>query len=236
MNKTKLFNEIFKVKSFVTFAPRIVPVGLVPVKLDFRKLMSHPAVFRILLEALKEEAEKINFDLIAAGEISGIPWGAGLALVMNKPFIYVHKTKTSGINLVEGDYKKGQKVILIDDMIAYGEKKQAFAENLKDSGLNVSDIMVILAHTDRKFAREERWLKKEGINLHYLFTWKELAEEQMKRKIIPKEIYPYYLNFMEHPEQWSDNDKKKWQEYCRVLKNKLNVSIPEEWEEMLKMK
>lgn len=236
MKKDKLFNEICKVKSFVTFAPRVAPVGLVPVKLNFRKLMSQPAVFRAVVETLREKAQKINFDLIASGEVAGIPWGVGLALAMNKPFIYIHKANVKGLDLVEGDYKKGQKVLLVDDMISYGEKKKIFVDNLKSVGLKISDILVIMVHSDKKFGKEERWLEKEEIDLNFLFTWKELAEEQMKRKIIPKEIYSYYLNFIEHPNEWPDNDKQKWQEYCRVLKNNLNISIPEEWEEMLKMK
>jgi len=237
MNKELLFNEICKVKNFVTITPQIVSVGLVPVRPNFRKLISHPQVFRLILEAMAEKIKDLDFDLVAGGETAGIPWGVGLALITDKPFVYVRKAKVEGKarDLVEGDFKRGQKILLVDDVISKSETKKLFIQYLREVELKVNDILVIMNCTGPWFEADRQWISEAGINIHYLFTWKELAEAQKKRGVIPEEVYPYYLNFIEHPEEWQEN-KAKWQEYCRVLKHKLNIPISESLEEMLKMK
>jgi orotate phosphoribosyltransferase len=237
MNKEQLFDEICKVKDFMITSPQIGLIGFVPIRPNFQRLMSEPKVFHLIIEIMAEAIKKMDFDLIAGGESSGIPMAAGLSLVLNKPFVYVRKAKVKGMlgDVIEGSYRKGQKAIFIDDLVSKSETLRMLVSNLKDSGLGTNDIFTIMICKGPWFEEDQQWIKEEGIKIHYLFSWQELAEAQKKRGAIPEEIYPYYINYIEHPEEWQKN-KDKWQEYCQVLKHKLNIPIPEFLEDMLKMK
>ena len=237
MNKEQLFDEICKVKDFMIVSPQIGLIGLVPIRPNFQKLMSNPKIFRMIIEAMAGEIKNLNFDLLAGGESSGISWAAGLSLILEKPFVYVRKAGIKGMlgDIVEGNFEKGQKAILIDDLISKSATLRMLLSNLKEAGLKVNDIFTIMACTGPWFEEDRGWLSEEGIKIHYLFSWQELAKAQKKRGAIPEEIYPYYINYIEHPEEWQEN-KDKWQEYCQVLKHKLNIPIPEFLEDMLKMK
>lgn len=234
MDKEKLFDEICNVENFLNLKPRKVSIGPVPVSPNNRKLYSHPKAFKMICQAMGEIIKKLDIDLIAGGETAGIPIATGISFATDIPFVYVRKGELKGKtrDLVEGDYSPGQKVVLVDDLVGKGETKKLFIKNIEDSGLKVTDIVVFWFLDAEDYKDDIAWIKEKGFGLNYLFTWQELAEAQYKRGKVPEEIYPFYLDFIKHPESWRDN-KEKWQKYIEVLK-KENIEIPDFLDEYLK--
>jgi len=237
MNKEKIFDELAKIKSFTDFSPVVGEKGLVPIQPNFRLVLSHPEAVRLIVEALAEKAGELDFDLIAGGEDTGIALGSELAAILKKPFIYVRKVKSEGgeIELVEGDYEAGQKILLVDDIMITGDTKIIFANNLLEKDLKVVGILVIMSNASEESLGNQKRLKKAKINVSYLFDLREIVEAMKKRGFISDEIYPYYLEYIENPEKWQKN-KAGWQEYCQIAKHKLNLPMPEELEDLFKMK
>ena len=91
---------------------------------DIKTIISHPVLFRNICHSLISllPKELINYRLIFGIPYGGLPIASYLSLTNNKPLIYSrNKKKEYGTQkLVEGKYKAGQKVIIVDDVITTG--------------------------------------------------------------------------------------------------------------------
>lgn len=141
-----------------------------------------------------------NFDVIAGGETAGIPYAAILAERLNKPMIYVRKeNKKYGMERrIEGKLKKGQRVILIEDQSTDGKSKMSFIEAIRQQGANCSDCFVIFFYGI--FPQAENNLKKQGITIHSLATWKDIMEYINKENILSNDDYKAVEDFLNNPE------------------------------------
>ena len=141
-----------------------------PIYLDLRLLVSHPQVLRqvaVAYHAFIKECD-LQFDLLAAAPLAGLPIGTALALEMDMPLIYPRKTaKNYGTGKsIEGAYKVGETAVIIDDLITSGDSIISVAAPLKAAGLTVTDAVVLI---DRGQGGEEL-LSETGYNLHAVFS------------------------------------------------------------------
>ncbi len=145
-----------------------------PIYLDLRLLVSHPHVLRQTAEAYHRliEKEQLQFDLLAAAPLAGLPIGTAIGLAMNLPLIYPRKiAKSYGTGKsVEGTYVVGQTAVVIDDLITSGDSIISVAIPLKVAGLSVYDAVVLI---DRGQGGE-KLLIESGYKLHAVFTLKFL--------------------------------------------------------------
>jgi hypothetical protein len=97
----------------------------------------------------------------------------GLGLRLNYPIIFPRKElKAHGTRrLVEGKYRQGETVVVIDDILITGKSVSEGAEKLKSVGLNVSDIVVFIDHEEG--VKEK--LEKNGYRSHAVLTISEIA-------------------------------------------------------------
>ena len=141
-----------------------------PIYLDLRLLVSHPQVLRQVAAAyyalIKER--DLQFDLLAAAPLAGLPIGTALALEMDTPLIYPRKTaKNYGTGKsIEGAYNVGETAVIIDDLITSGDSIVSVAVPLKAAGLTVTDAVVLI---DRGQGGEALLLDT-GYNLHAVFS------------------------------------------------------------------
>jgi uridine monophosphate synthetase len=145
-----------------------------PVYIDLRRMISFPDLFRMALEAYQGKVKTLTFDRIAAVPYAALPIATGISLLNNQPMIYPRKeVKQHGTGQsVEGDFSEGQTVALVEDVITSGGSILTAVETLKGSGLVVKDVLVLV---DRQQGGREL-LKKSNIELHTIFTIRELLE------------------------------------------------------------
>ena len=109
-----------------------------PIYCDNRKVLSFPHI----REFIKSEMCNVVFEEFPEGELlagvatAGIAWGAMAADQLKLPFIYVRsKPKDHGLgNQIEGFYEKGQKTVVIEDLISTGKSSLEVVDALKKSG------------------------------------------------------------------------------------------------------
>ncbi len=91
---------------------------------DIKSIISNPLLFRLVCDNLMNclPAKLYNFSLIFGIPYGGLPIASYLSITNNKGLIYSRsKKKTYGTKkLIEGRYKPGQKVVIIDDVITTG--------------------------------------------------------------------------------------------------------------------
>jgi len=128
-----------------------------------------------LLEAVLEKMQKLlpaSFDKFAAMELGGIPLATGLSLKTGNPCLYVRKkAKNYGTcNLVEGDFNKDEKVVIVEDVITTAGQVCFSIRQMRELGLIVEDVICVI---DRQQGGREN-LEKIGCSLTCLFTGEEL--------------------------------------------------------------
>jgi orotate phosphoribosyltransferase len=118
-----------------------------PIYCDNRLSLSYPEIRLVIKEGLIQ-AIKENFftaEAIAGVATAGIAQGALVAEGMNLPFLYVRpKPKDHGMeNLIEGKVTKGQKVVVVEDLVSTGGSSLKAVQALRDAGFDVMGMVSI---------------------------------------------------------------------------------------------
>jgi len=118
--------------------------------------------------------EKIpeDIDRIAGMELGGIPLATILSYKLKKPLLFIRKErKEYGTKkIIEGTYFKGDKIILIEDVVTSGSTIVEAINNIREEGLIIEDVLCVI---DRDKGAGDK-LKKLRVNFHYLFKLKNL--------------------------------------------------------------
>ncbi|KKS80654.1 MAG: hypothetical protein UV54_C0001G0004 [Candidatus Beckwithbacteria bacterium GW2011_GWA2_43_10] len=192
--KEQLILDLFTVKA-IKFGKFKLKSGIIsPYYLDLRVLVSYPFLLELTADVFWEKLRVLNFDVIVGVPYTAIPIATAISLKHNQSMIFVRKErKDYGTKkLIEGDYHRGQKGLIIDDVITNGESKLDTTKPLKEEGLIVEDIVVLV---DRGQGGLEL-LKKHGYNCHIIFNMKEVFEILLKYKRISREIVAECVKFM----------------------------------------
>src|SRR6266536_1051581 len=121
-----------------------------PIYCDNRRILSFP----FIRDFIKSEMCNVIFEkfpeaeLLAGVATAGIAWGAMAADQLKLPYVYVRpKPKEHGLgNQIEGFYEKGQKTVVIEDLVSTGKSSLQVAGVLKEQGLNVIGMISIFTY------------------------------------------------------------------------------------------
>ena len=175
-----------------------------PVYVDCRKIISFTKERDFIIDKAIQflNANSIHNEIIAGGETAGIPYAAFLSQKLKKPMIYIRKKpKGFGINKqIEGQFKKNQSTLLVEDLATDGGSKVTFVKAIREAGLIVKDIFVIF-HYDI-FNYEKSDLFKLDVKIHSLCTWKNIVEYLEKNNIYNDSEILSLKEFLNDPESW----------------------------------
>lgn len=121
-----------------------------PIYCDNRKTLSFPAIRTHIrqgyAEAILQQFGKP--DVIAGVATGGIAQGALVAQELGIPFIYVRSSaKGHGLgNQIEGHFEKGQKVVVIEDLISTGGSSLVAVKALREAGCDVKGLVAIFSY------------------------------------------------------------------------------------------
>ena len=158
--------------------------------IDLRLVASFPHIFRKMIKNLQklvsEKTGLDNFDSLVSVPTGGLVIGSALAIETVKPLIYVRdKPKDYGTTKsIEGKIFSGMKVVLVDDVITTGNSVINGIKQLKDAGLSISDVYVII----NRLEGANNALKLEEVNLYQLTDVLEITTILFQEKLVSKEI------------------------------------------------
>ncbi len=174
-----------------------------PIYCDNRLLMSYPDKRKITTKSFQQliVENKLEFDVIAGVATSGIPHAAWLADALGKPMIYVRSEKKEHgkQNLIEGRIEKGQRVIVIEDLVSTGGSSVAVVDALKEAG---ADVVCCLAIFTYEFAKAKKKFDDSGCELFTLTSFTTLIDVAFKSSYIDAEQKEKALEWNKDPENW----------------------------------
>lgn len=176
-----------------------------PIYTDNRVTLSYPDT-RTLIEdgfVQKIREEFPDVEVIAGTATAGIPHGAIIADRMNLPFAYIRsKPKDHGAgNQVEGRIFKGQKMVVIEDLISTGGSVLDAVAAAEHEGADVLGVVAIFTYELPK-AREN--FDKAGVKLITLSNYSELIKVAKVQGYINADGLTLLKKFKENQETWQD--------------------------------
>ena len=146
-----------------------------PIYCDNRKALSFVEVRNYIKgEFARIVREKYPEAEVIAGVATGaIAQGALVADLLNKPFVYVRSApKGHGLeNLIEGDYRPGQKVLVIEDLISTGGSSLKAVEALRSAGCDVVGMLAVFSYG---FPVAADAFEEAGVELTTLSNYQDL--------------------------------------------------------------
>ncbi len=171
-----------------------------PIYCDNRIIMSYPDVRDYVAEGFKEIIEKEFKDLevIAGTATAGIPHGAWLAHKLNLPMVYVrNSSKGHGKqNLIEGRLLKGQRVVVIEDLLSTGGSSFKAVKALEEAGAHVLGVLGIFSYD---FKSLKDLFTQENIKYRTLTNYEVLLSVALDMKYIKKEELDILMEWSKNP-------------------------------------
>lgn len=177
-----------------------------PIYCDNRKILSFP----FIRDYIKSEMSNVIFEkfpdaeLLAGVATAGIAWGAMAADQLKLPYIYVRpKPKEHGLgNQIEGFYEKGQKTVVVEDLVSTGKSSLQVVDVLKAQGLEVVGMVSIFTYG---FPAATEAFEAASLPYQSLTDYPSLIELAVKKGIVSPEQEEVLLKWRESPSTWTGN-------------------------------
>jgi uridine monophosphate synthetase len=165
-----------------------------PFYIDMRVVQSYPEALHNITAVYAELLKDLPEDIKLAGiPEAGIPLATAVGYETNRPLIQPRaKVKEHGKGkLIEGVWKAGDKVAIIDDLVTKGDSKLESIEIFKQCGLKVAGFYLLL---DRELGGKEI-VAKAGYTLEAAMTITEALDILLDEGKLERGLYDKAIDF-----------------------------------------
>ena len=183
----------------VRFGQYKLKSGLIsPIYIDLRRLASFPKVLADVAAAYQLILKDLQFDRIVGLPYAAMPIATAISLQTGYPMIYPRKeVKNYGLQSeVEGEFKSGERAVVIDDLATTGGSKFEIIEKLTAVGLDVKDVVVLI---DRQSGAAEA-LAEAGFTMHAVLKLTDLLDYWERTERVPAEKIQAVRTFLAQQE------------------------------------
>jgi orotate phosphoribosyltransferase len=177
-----------------------------PIYCDNRKTLSYPEVRTFIKESFVKVINENfkDFDVIAGVATGAIAQGALVADALNKPFVYVRaQAKDHGMgNQIEGVVEKGQRVLVVEDLISTGGSSLNAVHTLRDAGCEVVGMVSIFTYNFRKAVNA---FEEANVKLFTLSNYDALIEKAIENGYVSEADLDLLKEWRIDPANWKKN-------------------------------
>ena len=175
-----------------------------PIYTDNRRTLSYPEVRSFIkVELTRTIMEQFpDAEAIAGVATGAIAQGALVADMLGLPYAYVRSTpKDHGLeNLIEGDLRQGQKVVVIEDLVSTGKRSLKAVEALRHAGCEVAGMVALFTYG---FPVAEENFADAGVKLVTLSNYNAMLEVALSTKYITEADLETLHQWREDPANWT---------------------------------
>ncbi|EHJ52199.1 orotate phosphoribosyltransferase [Streptococcus macacae] len=176
-----------------------------PIYTDNRITLSYPETRTLIENGFVEKIKEVfpQTEVIAGTATAGIPHGAIVADKMGLPFTYIRsKPKNHGAgNQVEGRLIKGQKMVVIEDLISTGGSVLEAVAAAEREGADVLGVVAIFTYELPKATEN---FEKAGLKLVTLSNYSELIKVAKVQGYINADGLALLKKFKENQSNWQE--------------------------------
>lgn len=174
-----------------------------PIYCDNRKTLSFPEVRAYIRDSFVDSIKALypDVELIAGVATGAIAHGMLVADKMNLPFIYVRSgAKEHGLgNQIEGFYKEGQKVVVIEDLISTGGSSLNAVKALREAGCEVLGMVAIFTY---QFQKSVDAFAEMNCKLDTLCNYSVLIDAAVKEGYVTDTDIETLKEWRDNPSVW----------------------------------
>jgi orotate phosphoribosyltransferase len=117
-------------------------LGDTPLWFDKYLFLTQPSILRRLARALAQLVEP-TIDRVAAAELGGVPLATAVSLELGLPFVILRRDSRNVAD-VEGELSPGDRVALVEDVVATGQHAVTYVQRLRAAGVQVPQVVCVL--------------------------------------------------------------------------------------------
>ncbi|MDE3046408.1 MAG: orotate phosphoribosyltransferase [Verrucomicrobiota bacterium] len=153
-----------------------------PIYVDLRATISNPRLLVAVAESLHGAARNISYDLVCGVPYTALPFATAISIAHNIPMILKRREKKAhGTGkMVEGIFQKGQRCLIVEDVVTSGQSVLETAQQLAEEGLIVEDAVVLV---DREQGGR-KILAEKTLQLHSVCTLSSMIHTLLEKKKI----------------------------------------------------
>ncbi len=174
-----------------------------PIYTDNRRTLSYPDVRSFIkIELTRMIMENFPEAEAIAGVATGaIAQGALVADMLNLPYVYVRSSpKDHGLeNLIEGDLRQGQKVVVVEDLVSTGKSSLKAVEAVRNAGSEVVGMVALFTYG---FPVAEKNFEEAGVKLLTLSNYNTMLEVALKTNYITEGDIETLQSWRNDPASW----------------------------------
>jgi orotate phosphoribosyltransferase len=174
-----------------------------PIYCDNRKTLSFPEVRSFIRDSFASIVMKLypQTEIIAGVATGAIAHGALTADKLGLPFIYVRsEAKEHGLgNQIEGYFEKGQKVVVIEDLISTGGSSLNAVRALREAGCEVLGMAAIFTY---EFSKASGSFDAAGCKLNTLSSYSVLVDTALQSGYISEAEVETLTKWRTDPSSW----------------------------------
>lgn len=168
-----------------------------PMYLDLRLFISHPKLLKKIAKLYAEQLKPLQYDRLAGVAYAALPIAGAISLEIERPWIFMRKEalkKAYGLEKsLEGEYKKGETVVMIEDLATTAASLLEAIPAMETHGLIVKDAVVLLDY--QKGGRQA--LEAKGYELHAFMTVREVVDIMKAEGKLDEDHYARCIKFLE---------------------------------------
>ena len=167
-----------------------------PIYCDNRKALSYPDFRKTICEAMIEviNAEFKDVDVIAGVATGAIAYGAIVAEMTGKPFVYIRSKAKDQV------LRGGERVVVIEDLISTGQSSLAAVDALLKCGVHIAGMVAIFSYN---FDRSRRAFENADVELHTLSNYDTLVDVALDTGYIKEGDVKMLKEWRYDPDKWS---------------------------------
>jgi orotate phosphoribosyltransferase len=174
-----------------------------PIYCDNRRTLSFPPIRNYIRQEFVKlvRDEFIAPDVVAGVATGGIPHGVLVAERLGLPFVYVRPGKKShGLgNQIEGAIEKGQRVVVIEDLVSTGKSSLNAVEALREAGCMVIGMAAIFTYN---FIKAKKNFEDHNCRLITLSDYNSLIKVALQNGYIKESDVEILERWRDNPEEW----------------------------------